>query len=255
MMRRITRTILLFSLIIILTACSTAGSLTPKQLLDQTDLRSLIGQSKETIFQAFLLTDQIVLERNAEEGLEESALPAPDAGIFLLPFVQQPGFNQALANDEWAVELMFANDPSGTPVLCGFRLMAAYQGADAEQRAKELLQKAETMLSEEEPAYANEEIDARLVNLEPQEWTDIFETLGQLDSSYTHMVRITYRVPQQSIAQVEPLDLPDVIPENVYLRKTKPLAWLFREAGFGYILLFVAVGAAVLFAKKKWKKT
>ncbi|MBQ7057761.1 MAG: hypothetical protein IJM83_00460 [Firmicutes bacterium] len=247
-------TILLLVLTILLTGCSTQGALTPKQLLDQTDLRTLVGQTKETIWQMFLLTDETVVPR----GTDDLGGPSrEDAGIFLLPFVQQPSFADALANDEWAVELIFVSsgNPAEDPVLLsGFRLMAAYKGDSARSDAEALLQKVNFMLSQQSPMFAHEAVSAEMIELKPQEWTDIFDTLGQMDPSYTHMVRITYRVSRQDLGAQAPVSLPNVIPEETYLRKTQPVTWLFREAGLGYILLFIAIGAIVIFIRKKGKK-
>ncbi len=253
MMNRIIRTILLFLLVLSLTGCSTQGALTPKQLLDQTDLRSLMGQTKETIWQMFLLTDETTVPRDTND-LDVPSVE--DFSIFLLPFVQQPDYNTALADDEWAVELIFdrAVGPSEEPVLSGFRLMAAYKGDAARANAEALFQKVNAMLAEHSPMFSHEAVRAEMIELEPQEWTDIFDSLGQMDPSYTHMVRITCLIPRQDLEKQAPLSLPNVISEETYLRKTKPVTWLFREAGLGYILLFVAIGAIVFFFMKKRKR-
>ena len=240
---KISRTMtLLLVLVIFLTGCSTQGALTPKQLLDQTDLRTLIGQKKDTIWQMFLLTDETVISRSPD-GLDASE--GEDLDIFLLPFVQQPEFADALAKDEWAVELIFdqSSGSSGDPVLCGFRLMA-----------EALLQKVNTMLAGQEAKFTHEAVHAEMIELKVQEWTDIFDTLGQMDPSYTHMVRITYLVSRQDLGNQPPISLPDVISEETYLRRSNPLTWLFREAGLGYILLFAAIGAIVIFVKRKRKR-
>ena len=251
---KISRTMtLLLVLVIFLTGCSTQGALTPKQLLDQTDLRTLIGQKKDTIWQMFLLTDETVISRSPD-GLDASE--GEDLDIFLLPFVQQPEFADALAKDEWAVELIFdqSSGSSDDLVLCGFRLMAAYKGDTARTNAKALLQKVNTMLAGQEAKFTHEAVHAEMIELKVQEWTDIFDTLGQMDPSYTHMVRITYLVSRQDLGNQPPISLPDVISEETYLRRSNPLTWLFREAGLGYILLFAAIGAIVIFVKRKRKR-
>ncbi|MBO4887754.1 MAG: hypothetical protein J5589_05530 [Firmicutes bacterium] len=245
--------ILLLVLTILLTGCGAQDALTPKQLLDQTDLRTLIGQTKKTIWQMFLLTDEAVVPRGTDDLGNPSG---EEAGIFLLPFVQQPDFTDALADDEWAVELIFvpSDDPSKDPILNGFRLMAAYKGDSAKANAEALLQKVNAMLSQQTAMYPHETVLAEMIELEPQEWTDIFDTLGQMDPAYTHMVRITYQVSRQDLGDQATISLPNVISEETYLRKTKPVTWLFREAGLGYILLFIAIGAALIFIRKKGKK-
>lgn len=225
---------------------------TPRQILDGTNLLTWIGQKRSFVYEQLLLTDETVVLRERS---------GPESMTILLPIVQQPDFLDAMKDDEWGVELTFRPaGGSGEGRLCGFRLMAAYAGEDAPTKARVLKQKIDWMLKEEPSlipeagTYRTQEgavITAELVEIEPQEWTDIFETLGQMDPSYTHMVAIDVSVPEETFVSTEDLPIQAVIPEEVGERQTRPILWLFRYAGAGYILLFIAVGLIIYFIRKK----
>ena len=76
-------------------------------------------------------------------------------------------FADALAKDEWAVELIFdqSSGSSDDLVLCGFRLMAAYKGDTARTNAEALLQKVNTMLAGQEAKFTHEAVHAEMIEL------------------------------------------------------------------------------------------
>lgn len=247
-----------------LSGCSSAvtDEKTPKQILDGTDLRDWIGQKRSLIYEQLLLTDEMVLLRGSEGmGLMEG----PDHGTVLLPFVQQPAFEgvvaEAMKEDEWGVELTFAPIRQGEEGrLRGFRLMAAFSGEDASEKAEQLLEKVDHALQKDDslkaqgPDYLTGNggiLSLRLQEIQPQEWTDIFETLGQMDPSYTHMVSLTCQFPASNMEEVPDMALLPVITEEAMLRTTNPLTWLFEYAGAGYILILLAIGALGLFIRKR----
>ena len=247
--------VLILCLILLVGAggCRDQAAITPYQNLQQTKLSTLIGQTRETIGEMFLLSGQ---EREQD-------------GWLTLPYGYEPyreGERWTYAN--WDMELSFETAPNTAfydQRVEAVRLTSVHAGEEAYDAARSLFLSCYSAFRTEEEAatdgtpYADyvtnmkaalQEVGSSLEAAFRQENGAIALIRIEHRGAKTYRVTLEYRAENLSTYPVETVVIPKLISQEKVERQLARKSFANLLTIWGYPLLFIAIGVAVVFRQR-----